>query len=278
MSLRTMGQAAVTMNQLQHQMDTIGNNMANSSTPGYKSKQAEFSSLLFQHMQNVAAPESGRNRLTPEGLRIGTGARIGGIHPNMAIGSIQTTERDLDVALANEDQFFQVMVEENGVEDVRFTRDGSFHLQPVGDGEEVVLVTSDGNPVVGTNGPIRFSSNEVTGMQITSEGNVLVDRDGQIEQVGQLEIVGIDRVRLLEADGENLYRLPDLANLGLNAADIVNLVPSYAGMMESGALEMSNVDIGDQMTQLINAQRSYQFNARTISTADQMQGLINQMR
>lgn len=278
MSLRSMGQAAVSMNQLQQQMDMIGHNMANSATPGYKSKQAEFSSLLFQQMQNVAAPESSRNRLTPEGFRIGTGARIGGLHPNMAIGSMQTTERDLDVALANEHQFFQVMVEENGVEDVRYTRDGSFYLQPIAGGSEVVLVTSDGNQVIGQNGPIRFDSDQVTNMQITSEGNILVDRNGQVEQVGQLAIVGIERVRLLEADGENLYRLPDLGNLGLNIADIVEMTPSSAGMMESGVLEMSNVDISEQMTQLINAQRSYQFNARTMTTADQMQGLINQMR
>lgn len=278
MSLRAMGQATVTMNQLQNQMDMIGNNMANSATPGYKSRQAEFSSLLFQHMGNLSDPENARGRLTPDGIRSGTGARLGAIHQNMMLGAIQNTERDLDAALLNEHHFFQVQVVENGVEEVRYTRDGSFYLQPVNNGAELVLVTKDGHPVVGENGPIQFAAHHINNIHIAGDGSITVQRGEQNENVGRLAVAAIDRPRLLEAAGNNQFRLPDLAAMGINFADIVQAVPQFDGLIQNNALEMSNVSISEQMTQLINAQRAYQFNARTITMADQMQGLINQIR
>lgn len=276
MSLRLMGQASTTMNQLQQQIDLIGHNMANSSTTGYKSKQAEFSSLLFQQLQNLSAPENEVNRLTPDGIRVGTGARLGAIHENMSLGSIQNTGRDLDIALQQPNHFFQLTVETDGVEEIHYTRDGSFYLQPINNGEDVVIVNSDGHPLIGNNGSIQFAANNITGMNITSDGMITVNRNGQTEQVGRISIVQIDQSRVLEESGNNLYTLPDLE--GLNMAAVVQQVPAVDGILQNQALEMSNVDIASQMTQLINAQRSYQFNARTISMADQMQGLINQIR
>ncbi|WP_442961070.1 flagellar basal body rod C-terminal domain-containing protein [Pseudogracilibacillus sp. SO30301A] len=64
----------------------------------------------------------------------------------------------------------------------------------------------------------------------------------------------------------------------MNINDLVHPVDMNTGLLPSPTLEMSNVNIGEQMTQLINAQPSYQFNSRTITMANQMQGLINQLR
>lgn len=275
MSIRAMGQAAVTMNQLQMQMDMIGSNLANSQTTGYKSRQAEFSSLLFQQINNLSDPENARNRQTPDGIRTGTGARLGAINSNLSLGAIQNTERDLDTVLLNENHYFQIEVEANGQREVRYTRDGSFYLQPVGD--DVVLVTKDGHPVFGENGPIQFA-NQFDAIEINADGSVHVKRGNQQEQVGTIAIAEINRPRLLEATGDNLFRLPNLEALGLNFDDIVQAAPIGDALIQNRSLEMSNVDTGEQMTQLINAQRSYQFNSRTISMADQMQGLINQVR
>ena len=276
MSIRAMGQAATTMNQLQKQIDVIGHNLANSQTAGYKSRQAEFSSLLFQQINNLRDPENARGRLTPDGIRVGTGARIGAIHHQLSLGAVQTTNRDLDTMLMNEHDFFQVLVEENGVEEIRYTRDGAFYLTPVND-NEVMLVTRDGHPVIGTNGPIQFAGN-FDSIHIAEDGSIVVKRGEQNEVVGTLAVVRIERSRLLEAAGDNLFRFPDLAELGYALGDLVELAPQNERLIQSRALEMSNVSIQDQMTQLITAQRSYQFNARTISMADQMQGLINQLR
>ncbi|MYL59297.1 flagellar hook-basal body protein, partial [Virgibacillus halodenitrificans] len=70
---RTMIQAAVTMNQLQSKLDLIGNNMANSETTGYKNRNADFSSLLFQQIDNLKDGANAVGRLTPDGVRIGSG-------------------------------------------------------------------------------------------------------------------------------------------------------------------------------------------------------------
>src|SRR5699024_265155 len=126
MSLRALRQASTTMNQIQKQLDTVGHNMANTSIPGYKSQQAEFSNLMFQQMNNLTDQANAEAHLTPVGLRMGTGARLGAINPQMDIGSMQTTDRDLDADLEDQTHFFQVSVEEDGEEITQFTRDGSF--------------------------------------------------------------------------------------------------------------------------------------------------------
>lgn len=272
-----MNQASVTMNQLQNQIDMIGHNLANSQTAGYKSRQAEFSSLLNQQITNVTDPENARGRQTPDGIRIGTGARLGTINNNLSLGSIQKTDRDLDTMLLNENHFYQIQVEENGEQEIRYTRDGSFYLQPINNGRDVILVTKDGHPVFGANGPIQFASH-FDSIYVEKDGSVVVKRGTQNETVGTIAVAEITRSRILEATGDNLFRLPDLAELGLNVNDVVQAAPPEMSLVQNQALEMSNVGVQEQMTQLMNAQRSYQFNSRTITMADQMQGLINQIR
>src|SRR5690625_4634402 len=125
MSLRIFGQASVTMNQIQQQIDLIANNLANMQTPGYKARSAEFSSLLFQNINNLSAQENLENRQTPDGIRVGVGARLGSANANFQIGVAQTTERSLDVMLTNENHFFQV---QNNEQDRKSTRLNSSHV------------------------------------------------------------------------------------------------------------------------------------------------------
>lgn len=274
---RSMIQAAVTMGQLQQKLDTIGHNLANSQTTGYKSRQAEFSSLLFQQIENLNHPANGTGRLTPDGIRIGSGARLGAINSNMNAGNIVTTDRMLDTALLRENYFYQIQVTENNVTEIRYTRDGAFYLSPINDNGDLMLVTKDGHPVLGANGPIVIEPG-FDSIQIQDNGQIIVSRNGQTETAGSLSVVEITRPRILEAAGNNMFRLPDLAALGYAFGEIVQAPANIDGMLKSGALEQSNVDIAEQMSELILTQRSYQFNARTISTSDQMMGLINQLR
>lgn len=274
---RSMIQAAVTMGQLQQKLDTIGHNLANSQTTGYKSRQAEFSSLLFQQIENLNHPANGTGRLTPDGIRIGSGARLGAINSNMNAGNIVTTDRMLDTALLRENYFYQIQVTENNVTEIRYTRDGAFYLSPINDNGDLMLVTKDGHPVLGANGPIVIEPG-FDSIQIQNNGQIIVSRNGQTETADSLSVVEITRPRILEAAGNNMFRLPDLAALGYAFGEIVQAPANIDGMLKSGALEQSNVDIAEQMSELILTQRSYQFNARTISTSDQMMGLINQLR
>ncbi|WP_284138968.1 MULTISPECIES: flagellar hook-basal body protein [unclassified Virgibacillus] len=274
---RAMIQAAVTMNQLQSKLDLIGNNMANSQTTGYKNRQADFSSLLFQQIDNLKNPPFEAGRLTPDGVRVGAGARLGSINIDLSPGAIQETGRELDVALLEKNHLFQIQVTENGVQETRYTRDGSFYLSPDATNQTVMLVTKDGNPVLGQNGPIVIPTG-FDEISIESNGAVLVRRGNQMEAVGNLSMVQAIRPRVLEATGDNNFRLPDLDALNYTLGEILQEVGPNTASVKSGVLESSNVNMAEQMTDLISTQRSYQFNARTISMSDQMLGLINQLR
>ncbi|GIO26887.1 flagellar hook-basal body protein [Ornithinibacillus bavariensis] len=271
---RTMIQAAVTMNQLQQKLDLIGNNLANSQTTGYKARQADFSSLLFQQINNMTDPRNAEGRLTPDGIRVGSGARLGAINLDLSLGTLKETGRDLDVALLEQNYLFKIRVTENNVEEIRYTRDGAFYLSPL-ENNQVMLTTKDGDPVLGVGDqPIIFNDG-FDGITISDNGQIMVNRGNYSEYVGQLAVVEAVRPRLLEATGNNNFRLPDLNALNYNEADIIQDVQAN---VKSGTLETSNVNMAKELTDLITTQRSYQFNARTISMGDQMMGLINQLR
>ncbi|BAC14912.1 flagellar hook-basal body protein [Oceanobacillus iheyensis HTE831] len=271
-----MIQAAVTMNQLQNKLDLIGNNMANSQTTGYKSRQAEFSSLLTQQVNNLTDPANAQGRLTPDGIRVGSGSRLGSTNMNLNQGAIQETNRDLDVALTSENLLFQVEVTENGQVGTRYTRDGSFYLSPMENGQ-MMLSTSDGNPVIGNNGPILIQDG-FDSIEINEYGQLLVERNGQQAIEDQLSVVEAIRPRLLESTGQNLFQLPNLEALGFNAEEIIQETNPQTAILQSKALEQSNVDISKEMSDLLMTQRLYQFNSRTITMGDQMMGLVNQIR
>lgn len=142
--LRTMITATNTMGQLQNKLDTISNNIANSNTTGYKTKEASFNELLYQQFNNDKQDRA--ERQTPVGIRYGTGAMIGQIKSNEKQGSLQTTNRDLDLAFTKAKQYFNILMPngENGTETV-YTRQGDFYLSPLNNGT-VMLVTAEGLP------------------------------------------------------------------------------------------------------------------------------------
>lgn len=141
----------------------------------------------------------------------------------------------------------------------------------------MLLTTKDGYPVMGTNGRIEIAAG-FDSIEIGSTGQITVQRGNQIEIVDTLAVYEVYKPRLLEATGQNAFRLPNLEELGYNNEEIIQRLDPTADIIRSRALESSNVDLGEQMTELILTQRSYQFNARTISMGDQMMGLINQLR
>ncbi|MFA1822474.1 flagellar hook-basal body protein [Virgibacillus oceani] len=274
---RSMIQAAVTMDQLQNKLDLIGNNMANSQTNGYKSRETDFSSLLTQQINNVTSPQNAEGRLTPGGVRIGSGARLGSTNINTALGSVTETGRELDGALLQPNHFFQIEVTENGETETRYTRDGSFYLNPVNDNQDVLLTDGEGNPVIGEDGPVLIAAGFDT-ITIQPDGQITVQRGDITENAGNIAITEVVRPRLLEAAGDNHFRLPNLAELGFAADEILQAPIGNQELVKSGALENSNVDMAKQMSDLLMTQRAYQFNSRTISMGDEMKGLINQLR
>lgn len=270
-------QAAVTMGQLQNKLDVVSNNMANLDTSGYKSRTAQFNSLLFQQIDNLNDEEANAlGRLTPDGIRLGSGAKVGQTEIDLSLGAIKETGRGLDIALLEDNHLLQIDVTENGETERRYTRDGTLYLNPMGEGE-LMLTNADGHPVIGENGPIVLAEG-MDDVAIGEDGAIQVTRDGETAIEGQLAIVEAIRPQFLEAAGSNQFRLPDITDVAYDADDIIQAVAAGDVSLQSGALENSNVDLATQMTEMLETQRAYQFNARTISMHDQMRGLVNQLR
>ncbi|HHU20366.1 MAG TPA: flagellar hook-basal body protein [Bacilli bacterium] len=271
-------QAAVTMGQLQNKLDLISHNVANLNTSGYKSQSGNFSSLIYQNIDNLrdqAANAPGRQ--TPHGIRLGSGARIGHTNINLSAGALNVTNRGLDIALLRDNHLLQIEVTENGNTETRYTRDGTLYLQPI-DGGQLMLTTSDGHPVIGqTGGAIIFDEN-IEDVRINEIGQIVTLRGGTEFVEDGLALVEAVRPQFLEPAGKNLFRLPDLTEAAYVAEDIVTEVAQFDNEIQSGTLEQSNVDLATQMAELLQTQRAYQYNARTITMHDQMRGLINQLR
>ncbi|MFD1020118.1 flagellar hook-basal body protein [Thalassobacillus hwangdonensis] len=273
---RSMIQAAVTMGQLQQKLDVIGNNLSNSNTPGYKAKQADFASLLFQQIDNLNDEENQTGRITPDGVRIGSGAKLSHIDIDLSKGTLQRTDRALDAALLQDNHLFQVQIPTEDGTETRYTRAGNFYLSELGDGR-LQLTNGSGYPIIGEDGPILFEEG-FDGIAIQEDGSILVERNGQETEEGRLATVEAAQPRMLESAGGSTFRLPDLEALGLTPEQIIVDVEENDVQLQSGSLETSNVDVSKQMSEMLMAQRAYQFNGRSISIGDQMMGLVNQLR
>ncbi|WP_026677328.1 flagellar hook-basal body protein [Fictibacillus gelatini] len=267
--------AAVSMGQLQQKLDTIANNIANSNTTGFKSRDVQFSDLLYEQINNQTDQKNEVGRLTPNGIRVGSGARIGTTLLNLNMGPIKQTERMLDIAILHPSYLFQIRkMDANGNESIEYTRDGAFYLSPdPTNRNELELVNADGDQVIGTNGPITIPA-DYKEINIGQNGNISVTlKNGVKTSRGKLALVEAIHPQMLLSIGHN-FQSP--ANVPLN--QVLRNVNDSGNIVKQGALEMSNVNSTDEMTELINMQRSYQFNARSISMADQMMGLVNGLR
>ncbi len=272
--------ASVTAGQLQRKLDTLSHNMANANTPGFKRRETTFSDLLFQQVNNQSAANFEAGRLTPNGLRVGSGAKIAQTALRFDQGTLMPTDRELDFAIAEKNHFFRIGTTENGEQVANLTRNGSFYLSQDPDNAGLLtIVTSNGDFLLDggfnrINVPMNFQS-----IQLTDEGVLTATlNDGTVEELGQLALTQVHKPQLLEAVGDNLYRIPDLAALGFAEEDVFEEVPADEGRVVQSALEGSNVDLSREMSELLTTQRQYQFNARSISMADEMSGLINGIR
>lgn len=278
--LRTMITATNTLSQVQQKLDTISSNIANSNTTGYKAQQANFTEMLYQQFNNDEYDKTVRQ--TPVGIRYGVGAKIGQIQSNQNQGSLQTTGRDLDFALTAKNQYFNVlMTDDAGQTKTAYTRNGAFYVTPTEPGI-VTLVNSDGYQVADANGqPITFPD-DVQEFTMNSDGTLVANYPNGQTQSFQLGITQLQTPQVMESiNGGTYIGLPNnLAELGYTEADILtNLQGANRQVgIQKGALEMSNVDLSQEMTNLIQAQRAYQFNSRAVTIADQMLGLINGIR
>jgi flagellar basal-body rod protein FlgG len=272
---RSMINAANTMNGLQQQLDLISHNVSNSSTIGYKRQEANFNSLLYQQFATPVDDTRGNEgRKTPSGIREGVGATLSHTSTDNELGSLTTTKRDLDVALYKKGYFFTIATKDG----IKYTRDGAFNLSQV-DENSVMLVTGDGNPVLDENGETIIIPSNYQKISFTSQGELAVYGEDETVplNVYDLGIAYAQKPALLMRDGDNFFSAPTEQGIENPMLNISGQERSQIGL-EQGVLEQSNVNIGDELANMLNAQRAYQFNAKSITLSDQMLGLINTMR
>jgi flagellar hook protein FlgE len=253
------------MKNFQAKLDVIGNNIANVNTYGFKKGRTIFKDLVSQQISGASGATAARGGTNPK--QIGLGSTLGAIDTVQTQGSLQTTGRPLDLAISG-DGFFIVRDGNNDY----LTRAGNFYLDNQGN-----LVNQDGLYVIGTDGGKINIPNTAKTISIGSDGKVTYVEDGNStpQLAGQIALAKLPNPEGLEKVGDNLYQVTtNSGNMNRNAPGT-----NGAGTIVSGALEMSNVDLSEEFTEMIVAQRGFQANTRIITTSDQiLEELVNLKR
>jgi flagellar basal-body rod protein FlgG len=261
--MRALSIGATGMQAQQLNVEVISNNIANSSTNGFKASRAEFQDLLYQNMRTVGSATSDTGTLAPSGLQVGLGVMPAATYRINTQGNISVTSNSLDMAI-NGRGFFQVQLPDGTT---AYTRDGAMQLNASGQ-----IVTADGYQVL----PSITVPTTATSITVNASGQVLATISGQTAQqtLGQLQMANFINPVGLEALGNNLLKQTDSSGSPTTA----NPGTSGFGTIVQGSIETSNVDIVTEVTSLITAQRAYEMNSKVISTADQMMTSTNQMK
>ncbi|WGX75632.1 flagellar basal-body rod protein FlgF [Paraclostridium bifermentans] len=276
--LKSMYSGISGMKANQTKMDIVGNNVANVGTTAFKKSTTRFSDALNQTVIYSSVPGGAAGDPNVIGGvnpgQVGIGTKVSGIFRNMAQGAIQPTGRPTDLAIDG-DGFFVVSV---GPNQEAYTRDGSFTLDANGN-----LVTSDGYKVLNTDGkPVEIPKEQpnpdgemqkVLSFNISKEGKVsyLLADGTKVENAQTLKIAVFQNPEGMESLSGNLYG--ETANSG-NAMYGVKY-----GLINQGAIEMSNVDLSEEFTEMIVTTRAFQAASKVITTSDELlQEIINLKR
>ena len=259
--IRSLWIAKTGMEAQQTQMDTVANNLANVSTNGFKKSRAVFEDLLYQNVRQPGASSSQQTQL-PSGMQQGTGVRPVAIERIHTQGNPQATGNDKDLMI-NGNGFFTVLLPDGTT---GYTRDGSFQRDSNG-----AMVTSSGyalQPPI----TIPIDADEIN---VAKDGTVTVQLPGQAaaQQIGNLQLASFINPTGLESIGENLY-----LETGASGAAQANAPGSNGlGQILQGYVEVSNVNVVEEMVNMIQTQRAYEINSKAITTSDQMLAKLAQL-
>ena len=254
--VRSLWTAATGMNGQQANIDTVANNLSNVNTSGFKKQRVEFEDLIYQTVKTAGTPAT-EDTITPVGVQMGHGVKVGATLRMFDQGSLQNTGNISDVAIQGEG-FFRVLQYDGSY---GYTRDGSFKIDA-----NRQLVTANGLKVLPE---ITFPEGyRQDTINISQDGRVTVrvaDQDTPVE-VGQVELYRFENPAGLSAAGENLYKQTPASGNSIAGR------PGFEGFGKSihKFLEMSNVSTVSEMVSMIVAQRAYEFNSKAIQTSDNM--------
>lgn len=261
----------------QARLDNIANNLANVDKTAYKKDITIFKAfpdMIIRRINDdgVGIVPTGSYDTMPFVGKLGTGVEVNEVYTEFKQGSLQRTENSFDMALEGRG-FFTVATERGD----RYTRDGGFTISKEGN-----LVTKNGNLVLGENGPIKVQANN---FMINEQGEILVNMaisldprdvvgitENNWEQpvvIDRLKLVDFENIREIKKEGNSLYRSTELSGPAVQAAEV---------KVVQGFLEKSNVNAIREMVDMIEVQRTYEANQKTILTHSETLGrLINEV-
>lgn len=267
--LRSLYSGVSGLRGFQTKLDVIGNNIANVNTVGYKKSRVTFQDLMSQSTRGAMGPANNRGGVNP--MQVGTGSALGSIDVIHTQGFRETTNNPLDLQIEGDGYF--IVETPNGT---AYTRAGNFYLD-----HEGYLVNANGYYVLNSDESriALFGDNEENRPQsisIEKDGTiVIVDQNNETQSLDTIGLAVFSNPSGLEKMGENLYRATE--NSG--TPQVTQPENNSAGSLISGALEMSNVDLAEEFTEMITAQRGFQANTRIITTSDEiLQELVNLKR
>lgn len=261
--MRALQIAATGMSAQQMRVEVISNNLANMSTTGYNARRAEFADLHYQQMTRPGTINASDGTLVPTGVQLGLGVRAAAVSVNVAQGSLSATGGDLDLAIEGLG-YLEVTLPSG---QSAYTRDGA--LKRSADG---LIVTSDGYQAV----PGITIPADARSIAINADGEVFGYFTDQVapQLLGQFTLAGFTNEKGLEATGSNLF----LETEASGPPTVATPGEDGLGTLRQGFLEDSSVDAVREITDLIEAQRGYELNAKVITAADQMLGATTQVR
>lgn len=270
--VRSLWTAATGMIAQQVNIDTVANNLANVNTTGYKTEVNEFKSLLYQNLQRKTTTADGRPK--PTSAQVGLGVRNASITSIYKQGPLLASEKDTSFAIDGQG-FFAV---QGGDGNIYYTRNGNFDWA-LGDNKSNMLTTSDGLPVMDTQGrPISLSSDYVVSrISVTADGSICYPDERNVPQpLGiQIGLFQFNNPAGLERMDETLYA--ESAASGQPINESTSTAVKKSDVLQK-YLEGSGVQVVDEMVNMIVAQRAYEMNSKAITASDEMLQQANNLR
>ncbi len=253
--MRSLWTAGTGMKGQQINLDVVSNNIANVNTTGFKKYRVDFQDLVYQSLRTAGAPTGADNNMVPTGIDLGHGTKVAATQRVYIQGPFQETGNDLDICI-QKDGFFQITMPDGTI---AYTRDGSFKKDETGR-----LVTSDGYVLE----PAITIPEGATAITISPDGRVSVSMPGQNQpdEIGQIQLARFINPAGLEALGQNLY----VETAASGQPVVGNPGEEGAGTLVQRYLEMSNVQLVEEMVNMIVCQRAYEINGKAITTSDEM--------
>ncbi|MDA8083642.1 MAG: flagellar basal-body rod protein FlgG [Nitrospiraceae bacterium] len=260
--IRSLFTAATGMEAQKLNIDVISNNLANVNTVGFKKSRADFQDLMYQ---TISAPGgiSAEGVQIPSGIQVGLGVKPVAVQKIFQQGDFVHTGNDLDMVIEG-DGFFSVLTPDGTV---AYSRAGAFKLDSEGR-----IVTSDGYPVE----PAITVPTDALSITVGSDGKVSVMQAGSTtpSEIGQLEIARFINPGGLQAIGKNLF-LPSGSS---GEPQSGNPGTEGRGTINQGFVEMSNVNVVEEMVNMIVSQRAYEVTSKAVQAADEMLQTANNMK